>query len=172
MKIRFKFGPSTGIPSTSTSPRVGLRKPPTTLSSVDLPHPDGPTMQTKTPSGTVRLIFSNTSIDFSFSPPDGRREFRESEKSNDKSRISIFVCGCDDWGPISILCFQVVPDIQTLFQKLLVASKGERADRKIWDRKIRTHGWKVLIFLSHVFLSFNKCSHHQLSLLTIMSSVK
>ena len=38
-----------------TDPLVGARKPPVKLSSVDLPHPDGPTRQTNSPSWMSRL---------------------------------------------------------------------------------------------------------------------
>src|SRR6266545_4489362 len=38
---RSALGLATGSPSTATSPRVGLRKPATALSSVDFPQPFG-----------------------------------------------------------------------------------------------------------------------------------
>src|SRR5256714_7100910 len=49
-------GEKAGLPSTSTSPSVGVTRPAATLSSVDLPHPDGPTMQANWPSGTASEI--------------------------------------------------------------------------------------------------------------------
>src|SRR3979490_1417494 len=51
-------GESAGLPSTRTSPSVGVTRPAATFSSVDLPQPDGPTMQANCPSGTVSEIFS------------------------------------------------------------------------------------------------------------------
>src|SRR5258708_37741573 len=39
-------------PLTSAKPALGCSKPDTTLSRVDLPQPDGPTMVTMAPSGT------------------------------------------------------------------------------------------------------------------------
>jgi hypothetical protein len=49
---RSALGLATGSPSTATSPRVGLRKPATALSSVDFPQPDGPMMETNSPGST------------------------------------------------------------------------------------------------------------------------
>ena len=45
-----------GVPPTVTVPRVGAIRSATTLSSVLLPQPDGPTSDTKAPSGISRLI--------------------------------------------------------------------------------------------------------------------
>ena len=45
-------GPCTGVPSSRTSPAVGSSSPATHLSSVVLPQPDGPTMQTNSPAAT------------------------------------------------------------------------------------------------------------------------
>src|SRR6478736_8410968 len=53
-------GPATDLPSTFTSPRVSMRKPPRILSIVDLPQPDGPTMQTNSPGRMSKLMFSRT----------------------------------------------------------------------------------------------------------------
>src|ERR1700682_562685 len=61
-KIRRASGPVTGSPSTSTSPEVASRNPATMLSSVDFPHPLGPTRQTNSPGATSALTFSRTSI--------------------------------------------------------------------------------------------------------------
>src|SRR6202795_3097321 len=44
--------PLTLAPLTSAKPALGCNKPDTTLSKVDLPQPDGPTMVTMEPSGT------------------------------------------------------------------------------------------------------------------------
>ena len=38
-----------GLPSTITAPLYGISRPAMVLSTVDLPHPDGPTMQTNSP---------------------------------------------------------------------------------------------------------------------------
>src|SRR5215203_2016925 len=62
MKMRRGSGPRTGSPSTSTSPRVALRKPPTMFRMVDLPHPDGPTRKMNSPRRTSRLIPARTPI--------------------------------------------------------------------------------------------------------------
>ena len=48
-----------GLPSSSASPRVGLMKPATMLSSVDLPQPEGPMSETNSPGCTL----SETSLD-------------------------------------------------------------------------------------------------------------
>ena len=56
---RSALGLSTGSPSTATSPRVGLRKPATALSSVDLPQPDGPMMEMNSP-GLTQIDASET----------------------------------------------------------------------------------------------------------------
>src|SRR4028119_153244 len=60
MKIRLGSGPRMGSPSTEISPWVAVRKPPAMLSRVDLPHPEGPTRQTNSPSRTSRLMSSRT----------------------------------------------------------------------------------------------------------------
>src|SRR5438034_10474419 len=52
-------GVCAGLPSTSTSPSVGVISPAATLSRVDLPQPDGPTRQANCPSGTVSEIRSS-----------------------------------------------------------------------------------------------------------------
>src|SRR6202166_2584831 len=44
--------PLTLAPLTSAQPALGCSRPDTTLSKVDLPQPDGPTMVTMDPSGT------------------------------------------------------------------------------------------------------------------------
>jgi hypothetical protein len=59
-KIRRGSGPFTGCPSMSTFPLVCFKNPPTIFSSVDLPHPDGPRMQTNSPSRASRSMFSST----------------------------------------------------------------------------------------------------------------
>ena len=55
-------GPSTGSWSSRTWPRVGLTKPPTMLSSVVLPQPDGPMIETNSPWRTSRSTPSTTRI--------------------------------------------------------------------------------------------------------------
>ena len=46
--------PASASPSTRTSPEVGRSRPPTRFSSVDLPEPDGPMIETISPRGMVR----------------------------------------------------------------------------------------------------------------------
>jgi len=48
-------GPITGVPSTATPPAVGANNPAMHLSSVVLPAPEGPTMQTSSPSPTLKV---------------------------------------------------------------------------------------------------------------------
>jgi hypothetical protein len=48
----------TGCPFNIISPSVGLSKPASIFSRVDLPHPEGPTKQTNWPSSMERHIFS------------------------------------------------------------------------------------------------------------------
>ena len=48
-------GPVTALPSRITLPDVGARSPAMHLSSVVLPAPDGPTMQTSSPCPTLKL---------------------------------------------------------------------------------------------------------------------
>src|SRR3990170_925500 len=52
------WGTSMGCPSAQMVPEVGRSSPAIKLSTVDLPHPDGPTMQRNSPSFTARLMFS------------------------------------------------------------------------------------------------------------------
>src|SRR3990172_9215221 len=61
-KMRRRSGPRTGSPSTSTAPALWRRKPPITLSSVDFPQPEGPTMQTNSPRRTSRSTSRRTWI--------------------------------------------------------------------------------------------------------------
>src|SRR3989344_8342734 len=48
-------GLTTRAPSSFTDPAVGLTKPATQFSSVDLPQPDGPSRHTNSPGCTSRL---------------------------------------------------------------------------------------------------------------------
>ena len=48
--------PVTGLPSMRISPAAGVRKPAMMLSKVDLPQPDGPTMQTNSDGAMVKLM--------------------------------------------------------------------------------------------------------------------
>src|ERR1700674_1046852 len=63
-KMRRGSGPVTGSPSIATAPAVGTRNPPTMFKSVDFPQPDGPSMQTSSPSRTSRSMFSRTRVSF------------------------------------------------------------------------------------------------------------
>src|SRR5688572_33205506 len=60
MTMPLRLGPVASTPSILTAPRSGRSKPATMLSSVDLPHPDGPTIATNSPSRTSRLTPSTT----------------------------------------------------------------------------------------------------------------
>src|SRR5579883_409686 len=51
-------GPATGSPSTSTLPVVGASSPPTTLSNVLFPHPDGPIRHSSSPRATSSEVSS------------------------------------------------------------------------------------------------------------------
>src|SRR5690242_20010828 len=53
-------GPSMGSPLNTTSPLVGSSRPEINLSSVDLPQPDGPTIERKLPFSILQDRFSNT----------------------------------------------------------------------------------------------------------------
>src|SRR5690348_4063519 len=48
------------MPSMRTVPRSGGSNPATMFIKVDLPHPDGPTIATMSPSATSKLILSST----------------------------------------------------------------------------------------------------------------
>src|SRR5215470_7459509 len=50
------------MPATCVLPSAGGRSPAMTLSMVDLPQPDGPTMETNSPSLTVRLTRSSARV--------------------------------------------------------------------------------------------------------------
>src|SRR6218665_1251863 len=52
----------TSSPSMAITPPLGVSKPPTMRSSVDLPEPDGPSRQTSSPSPTVRLNLSTATV--------------------------------------------------------------------------------------------------------------
>src|ERR1043166_3524680 len=53
-----RLGPRIGRPSIRTSPRSARSNPARTLRSVDFPQPDGPTMETNSPSPTVNDMSS------------------------------------------------------------------------------------------------------------------
>src|SRR5215510_738004 len=50
------------IPATCVLPSAGVRSPAMTFSIVDLPQPEGPTMETNSPSFTVRLTRSRARV--------------------------------------------------------------------------------------------------------------
>src|SRR5262245_45648590 len=54
MSTPLRFGPARGVPSTSTAPASGARKPAMMFMSVVLPQPDGPTIATNSPSRTSK----------------------------------------------------------------------------------------------------------------------
>src|SRR5690348_17542684 len=62
--------PDTGAPITRTSPALGLARPVTRLSVVDLPQPVGPTTQANSPRPTVMVKSRNAVIDL----PSGVRK--------------------------------------------------------------------------------------------------
>src|SRR2546430_13933502 len=53
-----RLGARTGRPSINTSPRSGCSNPASSLSRVDFPQPDGPTIATNSPTPTVKDISS------------------------------------------------------------------------------------------------------------------
>src|SRR4029079_12008800 len=57
-----RLGPATSCPSMSTRPALGRSTPEAILSSVVLPHPEGPTRQTISPGATSRLTLSSASL--------------------------------------------------------------------------------------------------------------
>src|SRR5271165_6226878 len=61
IRIRSVPGPCTGLPSISTVPDVGCCSPAIKCKRVDLPQPEGPTMQRNSPALTYRLIRSSAS---------------------------------------------------------------------------------------------------------------
>ena len=52
-------GSVTGVPPSDTAPAVGARKPATMLSSVVLPHPEGPSTANISPASMSRLMSSS-----------------------------------------------------------------------------------------------------------------
>src|SRR5437773_1953187 len=54
--------PWPSMPATCVLPSAGARRPAMTLSMVDLPQPDGPTMETNSPSLTARLTRSRARV--------------------------------------------------------------------------------------------------------------
>src|SRR5205809_1962029 len=55
-------GPTTGMPSSNTRPAVGESRPATIRNSVDLPHPDGPTIVMKSLSATASVVGCSASV--------------------------------------------------------------------------------------------------------------
>src|SRR5256884_9491812 len=53
-----RLGARTGRPSINTSPRSGCSNPASSLSRVDFPQPDGPTIATNSPTPTLKDISS------------------------------------------------------------------------------------------------------------------
>src|ERR671930_283907 len=58
IRIPRRLGPWIGRPSIRASPRSACSNPASTLRSVDLPQPDGPMMETNSPSLTVNDMSS------------------------------------------------------------------------------------------------------------------
>src|ERR1051325_3608247 len=58
IRIPRRLGARIGRPSIKTSPRSGASNPASTFRSVDFPQPDGPTMETNSPSRTVNDMSS------------------------------------------------------------------------------------------------------------------
>src|SRR5688572_19165796 len=58
--IPLRLGPGRKTPAILIVPRSAHSKPAMTVSSVDLPHPDGPTIATNSPSRTSKLTSSTT----------------------------------------------------------------------------------------------------------------
>src|SRR5690349_17373094 len=69
----FGLGPSSTAPSTRALPSSGRSKPAMMFMSVDLPHPEGPTMATNSPSATEKLT---PSITWSLPFGEGKLFFR------------------------------------------------------------------------------------------------
>src|SRR5258707_14735206 len=77
--------PETGRPSTSARPLLGASRPETILSKVDLPQPDGPTIDTIEPSGTSKVTSRQATT--------GSRSRGRNTMPTSTSRI--FAGGCD-----------------------------------------------------------------------------
>src|SRR5579862_5675855 len=60
MRMPLASGSGRGAPSMRIDPESGLMKPTIMFISVVLPHPDGPTIATNSPSPTLRLTSSTT----------------------------------------------------------------------------------------------------------------
>src|SRR5438874_9451881 len=60
MTMPLRLGPRDAVPSIVTRPSSGRSKPATMLRSVVLPHPEGPTSATNSPSPTARSIPRST----------------------------------------------------------------------------------------------------------------
>src|SRR4051794_17897224 len=60
IKTPLAFGLVRGTPSMEIEPLSGSRNPAIIFISVDLPHPDGPTIATNSPSPTVKPTPSTT----------------------------------------------------------------------------------------------------------------
>src|SRR5678815_4348543 len=63
-----RLGPLRSAPSIRMVPRSARSKPAITLSKVDLPQPDGPTIATNSPSRTSKLTPSTTARSPKFLP--------------------------------------------------------------------------------------------------------
>ncbi len=55
-------GAATGVPSSSTRPVVGVSRPATMRSSVDLPQPDGPRIVMKSLSATSSVVGCSATV--------------------------------------------------------------------------------------------------------------
>ena len=60
-------GPVTGAPPMWMLPRLGIFSPVVSFMKVDLPHPDGPTIATNSPSFTLREMSSTANWPFASS---------------------------------------------------------------------------------------------------------
>jgi len=85
MAMLRSFGsrPVTVSPPTRTSPLLGRSSPTISLSSVDLPQPDGPTSTNSSPSPMVRCV------GFSASVPSGKRLATPSRMMSDMGAAEV-----------------------------------------------------------------------------------
>src|SRR5258708_5822793 len=106
--MRWGSGPDTWVPLTNTSPDVGLKKPATMFNKVDLPQPEGPTMQTNSPRKTSRSIFSRTAMG-AVLPVKSMRKLRTWMIGPFLSKVSI---------PLRITPLHFIESFQLPYQKI------------------------------------------------------
>src|SRR5215475_2083119 len=106
----FSSGPLTCLPATETAPEETGRSPEIILSSVLLPHPLGPTMETKLPGWISKEILSSAVT--GLAPPLKTRETSLMAMNGGTARFGWLAL--DELVGVNFLCRHLAADVEVL----------------------------------------------------------